>query len=62
MIWKDLILMKFKNGFRISNNKDPEDNFFIIDDVEVKIGDVFRVGPNGYFEHIGNTDTGGTTS
>jgi hypothetical protein len=48
--------MKFKNGFRILNNKDTEDKFFVIDDVKIKIGDEFRVGPNGYFEHIGNVN------
>lgn len=58
MLWKDLMLMKFKNGFRILGNKDPDDKFFILDDVELKIGDVFRVGPNGYFELIENTDEG----
>ena len=30
MIWKDLLLMKFENGFRILNNKDTEDKFFVI--------------------------------
>jgi hypothetical protein len=54
MIWKDLILSKFNNGFRILNNRDVEDKFFVIDDVKFEIGDEFRVGPNGYFEHIGN--------
>ena len=58
MLWKDLMLMKFKNGFRILANKDPDDKYFILDDVELKIGDVFRVGPNGYFELIENTDEG----
>lgn len=53
-MWKDLILVKFKNGFRILNNTDPDDKFFVIDDVKIEIGDTFRVGPNGYFEHIGN--------
>ena len=56
MLWKNLLLMKFKNGFRILNNKDTEDKFFVIDDVKIKIGDEFRVGPNGYFEHIGNVN------
>ena len=45
--------MKFQNGFRILTNKNPDDKFFIIDDVELQIGDVYRVGPNGYFEKIG---------
>jgi hypothetical protein len=53
-MWKDLVLNKFSNGFRILNGKNTEDKFFVIDDVELKIGDEFRVGPNGYFEHIGN--------
>jgi hypothetical protein len=52
MLWKDLLLMKFQNGFRILNNKDTEDKFFVIDDVKLNIGDVYRVGPNGYFELI----------
>ena len=52
MIWKELLLMKFSNGFRILSQNDPDDKFFVIDDVEIKIGDTFRVGPNGYFERI----------
>tara|TARA_B110000503_G_scaffold87152_1_gene132496 strand:- start:2010 stop:2258 length:249 start_codon:yes stop_codon:yes gene_type:complete len=55
-MWKDLILVKFENGFRILNNKDSEDKFFVIDEVELKVGDEFRIGPNGYFEHIGNVN------
>ena len=54
MMWKDLVLMEFSNGFRILNGKDTEDKFFVIDDVNIEIGDEFRVGPNGYFERIGN--------
>lgn len=46
--------MKFENGFRVLTNKDPEDKFFVIDDVKLNIGDEYRVGPNGYFEFIGN--------
>lgn len=46
--------MKFQNGFRILKEKDPENKFFVIDDVELEIGNVYRVGPNGYFEYIGN--------
>jgi hypothetical protein len=52
MLWKDLLLMKFKTGFRILNEKNTDDKFFIIDDVKLNIGDVYRVGPNGYFECI----------
>lgn len=54
MIWKNLLLMKFENGFRILNEKDDDDKFFVIDDVQLEIGDEFRLGPNGYFERIGN--------
>ena len=54
MLWKNLLLIKFENGFRILDNKDTEDKFFVIDDVKLNIGDEFRVGPNGYFEHIGS--------
>lgn len=52
MLWKNLLLMKFKNGFRILNEKNSDDKFFVIDDVKLNIGDVYRVGPNGYFERI----------
>ena len=54
MLWKNLVLSKFSNVFRILNGKNTDDKFFVIDDVELKIGDEFRVGANGYFEHIGN--------
>ena len=54
MLWKNLVLSKFSNRFRILNGKNTDDKFFVIDDVELKIGDEFRVGANGYFEHIGN--------
>jgi hypothetical protein len=56
MIWKNLLLMKFDNGFRILSEKDTDDKFYVVDDIEIEVGDVFRVGPNGYFERIGNTD------
>ena len=55
MIWKNLLLMKFDNGFRILSEKDTDDKFYVFDDIEMEVGDVFRVGPNGYFERIGNT-------
>ena len=54
MLWKDLVLTKFENGFRILNGKNTDDKFFVIDDVKLEIGDEFRVGPNGYFERIDN--------
>lgn len=54
MLWKDLLLTKFANGFRITSAKDPDDKFFVIDDVKIQIGDLYQVGPNGYFEKIGS--------
>ena len=51
--------MKFQNGFRILTNKDPDDKFFVIDDVELQIGDIYKVGPNGYFEKIGTENVVG---
>lgn len=54
MIFKNLVLSKFDNGFRILNEKNLDDKFFVIDDVKLEIGDEFRVGPNGYFEFTGN--------
>ena len=54
MLWKNLLLIKFKNGFRVMPDNKEEKKFFVLDDVELEIGDEFRVGPNGYFEKIGN--------
>ena len=31
MLWKDLLLLKFENGFRVLSNNDPEDKFFVIE-------------------------------
>jgi len=58
MLWKDLLLTKFENGFRILKDKDPDDKFFVIDEVDIKIGDEYRVGPNGYFELIKSVEAG----
>jgi hypothetical protein len=57
MLHQNLVLHKFENGFRILPQKDLEDKFFVIDDVQIEIGSEFRVGPNGYFEYIGNPST-----
>ena len=46
--------MKFGNGFRIMPDNKEDDKYFVIDECQLEIGDEFRVGPNGYFEHIGN--------
>ena len=52
MLWKELLLIKFDNGFRLLSEQDPDDKFFVIDEIDIKIGDTFTVGPNGYFEKI----------
>ena len=54
MLWKNLLLMKFENGFRIMPDNKEDDKFFVLDECQLEIGDEFRVGPNGYFEKIGN--------
>ena len=53
-MWKDLRLMKFDNGFRILKESKQDDKFYVIDNMKFNIGDEFRIGPNGYFEYIGN--------
>jgi hypothetical protein len=54
MLHKDLVLHKFENGFRILSEKDLDDKFFVIDEVNLEIGATYQVGPNGYFEYKGN--------
>ena len=54
MLYKDLVLHKFENGFRILSKKDLDDKFFVVDEVELEVGATYQVGPNGYFEYIGN--------
>lgn len=46
--------MKFDNGFRILKESKQDDKFYVIDNMKFNIGDEFRIGPNGYFEYIGN--------
>ena len=46
--------MKFENGFRIMPDNKEDDKFFVLDECQLEIGDEYRVGPNGYFEKIGN--------
>ena len=54
MLHKNLVLHKFENGFRVLPQADLDNKFFVLDEVELEIGAEFRVGPNGYFEYIGN--------
>ena len=54
MLHKNLVLHKFENGFRILPQTDLDNKFFVLDEVNYEIGAEFRVGPNGYFEYIGN--------
>lgn len=51
---KDLMMNTFDNGFRIVKESDENDKHWILDETDVKTGDVYEVGPNGYFEKIGN--------
>ena len=39
MLWKNLLLIKFKNGFRVMPDNKEEKKFFVLDDVELEIGD-----------------------
>jgi|TARA_B110000908_G_scaffold52871_1_gene64518 hypothetical protein len=54
MLWKNLLLLAFKDGFRIMPDDAEDDKFFVLDECKFEIGDEYRVGPNGYFEKIGN--------
>lgn len=39
-------------GFRIVTEETPDDKFFVIDDVDLNIGDIYRISPTGFFELI----------
>lgn len=54
MLHKDLTLHKFENGFRLLPQSDLDNKFYVLDDVGLEIGATFQVGPNGYFEYVGN--------
>ena len=58
MLWKDLLITKFENGFRILKKSDPDDKFFVIDEVDIGVGSYYRVGPTGYFELVKSVDAG----
>jgi hypothetical protein len=44
----------FDNGFRIVKESDEDHKHWILDEMDIQYGDLFEVGPNGYFEKIGN--------
>jgi hypothetical protein len=44
----------FDNGFRIVKESDEDHKHWILDEMDIQYGDQFEVGPNGYFEKIGN--------
>jgi len=46
----DLMINQFDNGFRIIKQADENNKHWILDELDIKIGDVYEVGPNGYFE------------
>ena len=57
---KGLILQNFnRNGFRILSESEPDNKFFVIDECDIRIGDVYEVGPNGYFELKGRINDDG---
>jgi hypothetical protein len=59
-IEKGLILQNFnRNGFKIVKESDPDNKFFVIDECDIQIGDVYEVAPNGYFELKGRRDDNG---
>lgn len=46
----DLVMNTFDNGFRIVKKSDQDNKHWILDETDIQIGDVYEVGPNGYFE------------
>ena len=58
MLWKDLLITKFENGFRVLKKSDPADKFFVIDEVDIEVGSYYRVGPTRYFELVKSVDAG----
>lgn len=57
---KGLILQNFtRNGFRVVEEANPDNKHFIIDECDIKIGDVYEVGPNGFFELKGRRNDDG---
>jgi hypothetical protein len=49
---KDLAVSTFDNGFRIIKTQDEDDKHWILDETDIQIGDIYEVGPNGYFELV----------
>lgn len=47
---QELIMHSFDNGFRIIKKQDENNKHWILDETDVQIGDIYEVGPNGYFE------------
>jgi len=51
---KNTLVQQFPDGFRILKESDPDDKFLVVDELDLKPGSTYRVGPNGFFEYIGN--------
>jgi len=49
---KGLIMNTFDKGFRIVKESDEDDKHWILDETDIQIGDIYEVGPNGYFELV----------
>tara|TARA_R110000782_G_scaffold30559_1_gene76057 strand:+ start:116 stop:334 length:219 start_codon:yes stop_codon:yes gene_type:complete len=54
MYLKDYDIIKINDGFRLVNKADPDNKFDPMDEGLFKPGDVFRVGYNGWLEHVNN--------
>ena len=54
MYLKDYDIIKLTDGFRLVNQKDPEDKHDPIDQGIFKPGDQFEVNYNGYLSFKGN--------
>lgn len=54
MYLKDYDIIKINDGFRLVSKADPDNKFDPMDEGLFKPGDVFRVGYNGWLEHVNN--------
>jgi len=55
MYLKDYDIIKLEDGFRLVNQKAPDDKHDAIDQGLFKPGDRFTVGYNGWLSHNGNS-------
>lgn len=55
----NLMINQFDNGFRLVKHEDENNKHWILDELDVEVGDVYEVGPNGYFELVSRRDKRG---